>query len=197
MDDLQSAEKESQEIVKFYPSHYLLVGSEAKKNVVMREMERAEVIHIATHYDPNPASPLLSRLALAAETETGKQATQRNGALLTREIYPLDLRRARLAVLSACRTWADDYLNGEGAVGVSQPFLAAGVPVVVSSLWKIDSPATRNMMIEFHRIRKTQKLPSAEALREAQWGMLRGMEPEYRHPYYWAPFIVAGGYSSF
>jgi CHAT domain-containing protein/Tfp pilus assembly protein PilF len=197
MDDLQSAEKESQEIVKFYPSHYLLVRSEAKKNVVMREMERAEVIHLATHYDPNPTSPLDSRLALAADAESVRQSLQRNGALLTREIYPLDLRHARLAVLSACRTWADDYLNGEGAVGVSRPFLAAGVPVVVSSLWKIDSPATRNMMIEFHRIRKTQKLPSAEALREAQLGMLRGIEPEYRHPYYWAPFIVAGGYSSF
>jgi CHAT domain-containing protein len=52
-------------------------------------------------------------------------------------------------------------------------------------------------MIEFHRIRKTQKLPSAEALRAAQLGMLRGVETVYRHPYYWASFIVTGGYSSF
>ncbi|MBO0861009.1 MAG: CHAT domain-containing protein [Chloracidobacterium sp.] len=197
MGDLPAAAKESEEIIKFYPSYHLLVGSDAKKKVVMHEMERAEVIHLATHYDPNPASPLNSRLALAAEPETSGQASQRKGALLVREIYRLDLSHARLAVLSACQTWADDYLNGEGAVGVSRPFLAAGVPVVVSSLWKIDSPATRNMMIEFHRIRKTQKKSSAEALRAAQLGMLRGAEPEYRHPYYWASFIVAGGYSSF
>ncbi|HEY9430800.1 MAG TPA: CHAT domain-containing protein [Blastocatellia bacterium] len=197
LEDLPAAARESEEIVKFYPSHQLLVGPDAKKKAVLREIERAEVIHLATHYDPNPTSPLSSRLALAAETEPGGQATRRKGALLVGEIYRLDLRHARLAVLSACQTWAEDYLNGEGAVGVSRPFLAAGVPVVVSSLWKIDSPATRNMMIEFHRIRKTQKLPSAEALRETQLGMLRGAETVYRHPYYWASFIVAGGYSSF
>ena len=197
LEDLPAAARESEEIVKFYPSHQLLVGPDAKKKAVLREIERAEVIHLATHYDPNPTSPLSSRLALAAETEPGGQATRRKGALLVGEIYRLDLRHARLAVLSACQTWAEDYLHGEGAVGVSRPFLAAGVPVVVSSLWKIDSPATRNMMIEFHRIRKTQKLPSAEALRETQLGMLRGAETVYRHPYYWASFIVAGGYSSF
>ncbi len=197
LEDLPAAARESEEIARFYPSHLLLVGPDAKKKIVMREMERAEVIHLATHYDPNPASPLSSRLALAAEAEIGGQTSQRIGALLTGELYGLDLRHARLAVLSACQTWAEDYLNGEGAVGVSRPFLAAGVPVVVSSLWKIDSPATRNMMVEFHRIRKTQKLSSAEALRAAQLGMLRGAEPVYRHPYYWASFIVAGGYSSF
>jgi CHAT domain-containing protein len=197
LEDLPAAAIESEEIAKFYPSHYLLVGPDAKKKVVLREIERAEVIHLATHYDPDPTSPLFSRLALAAETETGGQASQRKGALLVGEIYRLDLSHGRLAVLSACQTWAEDYLNGEGAIGVSRPFLAAGVPVVVSSLWKIDSPATRNLMIEFHRIRKTQKLPSAEALRTAQLGMLRGAEPEYRHPYYWASFIVTGGYSSF
>ena len=197
LEDLPAAARESEEIVKFYPSHQLLVGSEAKKKAVLREIERAEVIHLATHYDPNPTSPLSSRLALAAESEPGGQASRQKGALLVGEIYRLDLRHARLAVLSACQTWAEDYLNGEGAVGVSRPFLAAGVPVVVSSLWKIDSPATRNMMIEFHRIRKTQKMPSAEALRVAQLGMMRGAETVYRHPYYWASFIVAGGYSSF
>ncbi|HEV2665656.1 MAG TPA: CHAT domain-containing tetratricopeptide repeat protein, partial [Blastocatellia bacterium] len=197
LEDLPAAARESEEIAKFYPSHQLLVGPEAKKKAVLREMERAEVIHLATHYDPDPTSPLFSRLALAAENETGGQASRRKGALLTGEIYSLDLRHGRLAVLSACQTWAEDYLNGEGAVGVSRPFLAAGVPVVVSSLWKIDSPATRNLMIEFHRIRKTQKLPSAVALREAQLGMLRGAEPAYQHPYYWASFIVAGGYSNF
>jgi CHAT domain-containing protein len=197
LEDLPAAARESEEIAKFYPSHLLLVGPDAKKKAVLREMERAEVIHLATHYDPDPTSPLFSRLALSAETEIGGQASLRKGALLVGEIYRLDLRHGRLAVLSACQTWAEGYLNGEGAVGVSRPFLAAGFPVVVSSLWKIDSPATRNLMIEFHRIRKTQKLPSAEALRAAQLGMLRGVEPVYRHPYYWASFIVTGGYSSF
>jgi CHAT domain-containing protein/Tfp pilus assembly protein PilF len=197
LEDLPAAAVESEEIVKFYPSHLLLIGPDAKKKAVLREMERAEVIHLATHYDPNPTSPLFSRLALAAETETGGQASPRKGALLVGEIYRLDLRNARLAVLSACQTWAEDYLNGEGAVGVSRPFLAAGVPLVISSLWNINSPATRNLMIEFHRIRKTQRLSSAEALRAAQLGMLRGAEPEYQRPYYWASFIVAGGYSSF
>src|SRR5262249_9439058 len=82
LEDLPAAARESEEIARFYPSHLLLVGPDAKKKVVLREMERAEVIHLATHYDPNPTSPLFSRLALAAETQTSGQASHPKGALL-------------------------------------------------------------------------------------------------------------------
>src|SRR5262249_8004688 len=48
LEDLPAAAIESEEIAKFYPSHYLLVGPDAKKKAVLREMERAERIHLPT-----------------------------------------------------------------------------------------------------------------------------------------------------
>lgn len=197
LDDLPAAAREAEAIIAFYPPpNRLLIGAKAKKNIVVEEMKRSQVIHLATHYDPDPITPLNSRLALSAETEDAAPS-QQNSALLTSEIYNLNLRQTRLAVLSACQTWAEDYFSGEGAVGVSRPFLASGIPLVVSSLWRIDSPATKELMVAFHRLRKTPGTSTAQALRTAQLGFLSGSVPPYRHPYYWAAFILIGGQSDF
>ncbi|NJM48817.1 MAG: CHAT domain-containing protein [Alkalinema sp. RU_4_3] len=39
---------------------------------------------------------------------------------------------------------------------------------------------------------KTQKVTRSEALRSAQITLLK--DPQYRHPYYWAPFILVGNW---
>jgi len=52
-------------------------------------------------------------------------------------------------------------------------------------------------MINFHRYRKQQGLSTVEAFRKAQMDMATGLEPRYRHPYYWASFIAIGGYARF
>ena len=36
---------------------------------------------------------------------------------------------------------------------------------------------------------------ATEALRRAQHEMARGRDSRYRHPYYWAPFVVIGGHA--
>jgi CHAT domain-containing protein len=71
------------------------------------------------------------------------------------------------------------------------------VPVVVASLWSVDSDASAELMVNFHRNRMRESLPVTQALRRAQIEMARGPEARYRNPYYWAPFAAVGGHSRF
>jgi CHAT domain-containing protein/lipoprotein NlpI len=113
-----------------------------------------------------------------------------DGLLYLSELYDIKLPRTRLVVLSACQSGLGQYYRGEGIVSLVRPFLAVGVPTVVASLWAVDSRATSDLMIGFHRQRKVQNLRAGDALRMAQIEMSRSAL--YQHPYYWAPFIVVG-----
>ncbi|HET9713999.1 MAG TPA: CHAT domain-containing protein, partial [Pyrinomonadaceae bacterium] len=198
MDDLPSASREVEEIGKFYePDDVLLRGDDAKKLPVLNEMRTADVLHLATHYLPDTNSPMLGRLLLVNESREPDRAQSSNGALQAYEIYRLKPLHARLAVLAGCKTGVEDYVNGEGPIGLARPFKAAGVPLVVASLWPVDSLATTELMIQFHRLRKQQHYSSAEALRGAQIQMLRQGNPGHRSPYYWASFSLTGGYSDY
>ena len=93
---------------------------------------------------------MLSKLILA---DAGAGAEAAN-TLSMYEIYKLKQTRARLIVLSACRTRAEEYYDGEGVIGLSRPFEAAGVPLVISSLWPVDSDETEKLMINLHALRR-------------------------------------------
>jgi CHAT domain-containing protein len=140
---------------------------------------------------------MLGRLVLVSEPHANDQAPSANGVLQAYEIYRLKPLHARLAVLAGCKTGVEDYVNGEGPIGLARPFNAAGVPLVVASLWPVDSRATTELMIEFHRLRRQKHYSSAEALRGAQTQMLRQGNPDHRSPYYWASFSLTGGYSDY
>ena len=120
------------------------------------------------------------------------EADPNDGLLYFSELYGLRLRHTKLVVLSACQSGLGQYYRGEGMVSLVRPLLAAGVPTVVASLWPVDSQATGELMIEFHKQRKESRLLAADALRRAQLDLARS----HMHPYYWAPFIVVGSGSS-
>jgi CHAT domain-containing protein/Tfp pilus assembly protein PilF len=192
-DDLRYAAEEAKSVADFYAPHAtLLIGPQARKEVVLRHLAKANVIHFATHHLSDPTSPLQSRLLLTDQTAPTSRATAA-GDLAAHEIYQLRLPNTRLVTLSACQTQAEDYLDGEGAIGIARSFRAAGAPLVAASLWEADSRATSRLMTEFHRLRKRQGLHTAEALREAQLSLARGEYAPYQHPYYWAAFVLVGG----
>jgi CHAT domain-containing protein len=156
-------------------------------------MPPAQIVHLAAHYQIDARSNLMSRLLLAPESR--EQAHAQRSDLDSGDIYEMKLGRTKLVVLSACQTGIERQLSGEGPLGFARSFLVAGVPVVVASLWPVDSTATSELMILFHRIRKRDRLPTAEALRRAQQETLN--REGYQHPYYWAAFTAIGGYSDY
>jgi CHAT domain-containing protein/tetratricopeptide (TPR) repeat protein len=190
---LRAAEREAREVAKLYHrSSLLLLGREASKDHILREMGSADVIHFAGHYVMDGSSPLLSKMLLAAGG-TASDPGNRDGDLSAFEIIKQRLDRTNLVVLSACQTGLDRYYDGEGPVGLARAFIEAGVPLVVASQWPVDSDATASLMISFHRYRKSG-LNTSESLRRSQAEMLRGPDEEHRSPYYWAAFLCAGGY---
>src|SRR5262249_26147638 len=180
-----------QKIGSHYADPVMLIGSRADKRAVLRELAHADVVHLASHYVPDPWSPMLSQMPLSS----GPGATQ-DGALKMYELYRLPLLRARLVILAACQTRGEEYYDGEGPVGFSRPFETASVPLVVASLWPVDAPATYELMAAFHRMRKQEGQLSLAALRAAQLEFLRD-KVNYQHPYYWAAFITVGGYAEY
>lgn len=195
--DLPSAAREAQKIKESYgrSRSLALIGEDATKTLVEAEMKRSDVIHLALHSIVDEESPLRSELVLAAG---GVRADlNETGVLQAYEIYGSRLPVTRLVVLSACETGVGRYYRGEGIMGLSRTFIAAGVPLVVASLWRVDSDSTADLMIAFHRHRKTDNLSTAEALQKAQMDVANGADPRYRHPYYWAAFTLFGGYAKF
>ncbi|MDQ3818242.1 MAG: CHAT domain-containing protein [Acidobacteriota bacterium] len=194
--DLPTAKREAEEVAAFYNSLPALTGDAAIKKRVISEMERASIIHLALHSVVNEQTPLRSQLVLAKEEQPEYEGLE-DGVLRASEIYNLRLGQARLVVLSACQTGAERYYGGEGMISISRPFIAIGVPLVVASLWPVDSAATEELMVSFHKHRKQDRHSTAEALRLAQQEMLTKPEGRYRQPYYWASFITIGGYARF
>ena len=195
---LPSAEREAREVAALYGARPL-VGADAAEEEVTRGMRDAEVIQLASHYVIDSASPMRSRLLLAraGREPAGGGVDARDGSLQAFEVYRLKLPRARLVVLSACQTGGDRVYRGEGAVGIARPFLAAGAPLVVASLWPAESGPTADLMIAFHRRRRLDGLPTAEAFRRAQLDMLSSPDPRNRLPKHWAAFTVTGGHADF
>ena len=192
--ELPASASECKSVFDLYPRHELLLGEQATETAIKREMETADVAHLAMHFVLNERSEMLSGFPVTPERSDANDSVMTDGFLQSYEIYSLNLRHMRLAVLSACQTGIERQYRGEGAVGATRPFFVAGVPTVVASLWSVDSDASRELMVNFHKHRH-DPLPVSQALQQAQIEMIHGSELNFRHPYYWAPFLAIGGLS--
>jgi CHAT domain-containing protein len=93
---------------------------------------------------------------------------------------------ADLVVLSACDT-GRGKITGDGVIGLSRSFVAAGVRSVVVSLWLVPDTTTAELMTEFHKLLLSNN-DKAESLRKA---MITTMK-QYPNPKDWAAFTLIG-----
>jgi CHAT domain-containing protein len=194
---LPSAGREAKGIGAYYQSSVTLVADQATRRKVLKGLETSEVVHMATHCVIDERSHLLSKIALAKDGSGAKSDVWHSGSLQASDLYGMKLPRSRLVVLSACQTGIERSYRGEGAISFARPFIAAGVPMVVASLWPVDSGSTTEFMINFHKHRKQDGVPTVEALRRTQMDMLHSQDARLREAYVWAPFVVVGGYAKF
>jgi CHAT domain-containing protein len=187
LQDLPNAKEEALQIASNYKETLPLLESAATVTAVKREMPRSDVVHLALHSLLDGDLPLNSSLLLSASETQSK--------LHAYEIYGLNLERTRLVVLSSCQTGAERYYDGEGMASLARAFIGAGVPLVVASLWPVDSAATEELMVHFHKERRHSS--SAVALANAQRAMLHGSDTRFASPYYWAAFSLNGGHAEF
>jgi CHAT domain-containing protein len=176
---LAEAEKEAVAIATLLKTQPI-TGEQATKATILANMPDAQVIHLATHanYIEEGNSGLQSFLVFAS-------TSQDKGTITAGEILDLKLN-ANLAVLSACNTGRGE-ITGDGVIGLSRAFVAAGVPSLVVSLWSIEDKSTTVLMTQFYQ-NLLQNPDKAQALRQA---MLSTMK-QYPSPKRWAAFSLIG-----
>lgn len=185
---LPDAENEVRRIGELFRSSHteILTGDQANEDRFKRIAGQARILHLATHGILNNANPLYSSLLLSTSSKT---ATQEDGLLEAWEIMQMNLH-SELAVLSACETGRGRVRPGEGMIGLSWAFFVAGVPRTVVSQWKVESSSTAELMIDFYRRHLKGDSP-AQAMQGAAKRLLLE-NGQFRHPFFWAPFIVVG-----
>lgn len=174
LDNLAGSEAEANAIAQILAVKPL-IGAQADKQQVIRLMQQAPIVHLATHgLLDTIAGDIPGAIALT------------NGYLTSSEIFDMQLS-ANLVVLSACDTGRGD-VTGDGVVGLSRSLSVAGVPSVLVSLWEVSDKATKALMEEFYQNLHVKKLTKAQALRQA---MLTTMK-DYPKPNFWAAFMLVG-----
>jgi CHAT domain-containing protein/tetratricopeptide (TPR) repeat protein len=182
---LPYAEKEAQAIASFF--HITpLIGTAATKSKVIAAMEQSRFIHLATHGSADDSQELNSWIALAPDANFQPKGAAVNGLLTANEILDLNLK-ADLVVLSACET-GEGWITGDGVVGLSRSFLAAGASSVLVSLWPISDESTAQLMQVFYET-LAEKPDKAYALRQAMLNLLQG---NYSDPSLWSAFTLIG-----
>jgi hypothetical protein len=174
--------QEATGILPYIKQSRLLLDDDATVSNFLTHIYSAPVIHIATH-------------AIASEDDDTKaqivfSATEKPNAVYLSDIYNRKIL-SNMIVMSACRTAIGRYLEGEGVMSFARAFTAAGSKSVVATLWPVNDQSTRDIMVNFYRYLSWGWEKDA-ALQKAKMDYLERADPDYRHPYFWAGFIVIG-----
>ncbi len=94
-----------------------------------------------------------------------------------------------LLVLSACETAAGDKRASLGLAGVA---VQAGIRSTIATLWSVDDESSSLFMETFYAALSQPGTTKAEALRQTQLKLLK--DPDYRHPFHWAPYVLVGNW---
>ena len=187
---LPQARAEMQKVEEYFPAprRAILQGPKATPKAYLgSEPGRFSYLHFVTHGTASRTRPLESAVILSKEPagDTYK--------LYARDIVQRRLN-ANLVTISACNGSGTRAYSGEGLVGLSWAFLAAGAHNVIGALWEVSDASTPQLMDAFYRELFQGKDP-ATALRDAKLGLLRSADPDsvFRKPFYWAPFQLYAG----
>lgn len=186
-----------------------LKGVDATGEAILDLLPNADVVHLSCHGTVDRDSRYSGILLVADRRFIGVQ-----------NLAGLANLRARLVVLSACRT-------GAPAIGVSQvvslpnAIVGAGAAAVICTFWHAEEMATLLIVMKFYDLwRGGAGMSSGEALGNAQGWLaqasadeLRAYAPSaalralsgrtplsgapgdarpYVHPWFWAPFFLVG-----
>lgn len=139
------------------------------------------IVHIASHgeFDSDPKKSFLlaydGRLSMDNLEQVMKLARFRDDPI-------------ELLTLSACRTAAGDDRAALGIAGVA---VKAGARSALATLWYVNDQASSLIVTDFYR-RLREGGSKAKALQAAQRGVIA--DARFRHPGYWAPFLLVGNW---
>jgi CHAT domain-containing protein len=183
---LPGSAREAAAVANLYPRAQRLGGGSATPERFLAELGQYEVVHVAAHAIDFPGEPELASLVLAPAP--GGAA---DGLLPARDIQFPRAVQTRLVVLAACRSAGGTISATEGPLSLARPFLEAGIPTVVGTLWALDEHTSLVFSSRFHAAYAGGAAP-LEAFHEAQHSLLRDPDPRLRSPRSWAGLVLIG-----
>jgi CHAT domain-containing protein/Tfp pilus assembly protein PilF len=171
-------------IESMYQSETLLNGDFVLPAITRKlTQEQYTIIHIASHGQFNSDAHKTFVL-----TYDGKLTLDDLEALIRPSQYRG--KPVELLVLSACQTASGDDRAALGLAGVA---VKAGARSALASLWFVNDQSTSALISElYHQLRESPSISKARALQAAQIKMLG--DRRYRHPCYWAPYLLIGNW---
>jgi CHAT domain-containing protein len=142
-----------------------------------------DYLHIFTHGTFNPERPLDSSLDFGSAALTATDLYR-----ISAERQPLT--RTRLVTLTACETGRGDVQVGDEVLGLPRAFLYGGAEAMVTTLWRTDASFSDRLVTRLYE-KLRAGVPRARALAAAIADTV-ALRAEYRHPFYWAPFVLIG-----
>jgi CHAT domain-containing protein len=183
---------------RFAGGAMLSVGGAATERLLRSQVADFKWLHVATHARVSEEATAPSYLLLAR----GNGDAADDGLLTAEEVKALPLDGATV-VLSACGT-ALGRVTGEGTLGFTRAFLAAGARAVVATTWEMpDTAGLRTMQAFYAAALKGAGI--AGALRTAQLQQLRALRAGHvtatvgtqvvtlpATPLLWAGYVAVG-----
>jgi CHAT domain-containing protein len=189
---IPKVEDELNTIKSIFGQSEILLNQEFTKATLEQKLQQSDfpVVHLATHGQfgstaeqtfilsgTNQGDPLINVNQFDNLLRTGNQ----------KRSQPIEL-----LVLSACNTAEGDSQAILGLAGVA---VRAGARSTLATLWSADDEATANLMGKFYtNLSQNTQISKAKALRKAQLDLLAEADSQYRHPFYWAPFVLVGNW---
>lgn len=208
--------QEEAKIVAAFLGTGVLTGKDATKQEVLARLRNAQIVHLATHGYFLPSSKkgqspghLLANLtgttALDQLVETSIHGIlARSGIVLALnkdgtgglftglDLAEENLQECKLVVLSACESGLGVPGLENASIGLRRTLSKCGAQAIVSSLWKVSDGCSVAFMEQFYRKLMAGSTVS-DALNDARRSLIDGeVEPNYRHPFYWASFSCYG-----
>jgi CHAT domain-containing protein len=186
LSQLRAASSEGASVQRLFPgSVQLLAGDKATVPALRSRLPHASWLHFAGHAMALPRRPLDSYLLLGPSSE-------QSGRLTAAELLTWDLSHLQGVVLSACSTAASAKASWPGAVTLARPFLAAGVPLVIGSLWDVRDRDSAAFFELFYR-QLALHGSAFQAFHEAQLAALTSSGGKGIRKNGWIAFQLFGG----
>jgi len=189
---IPKVEDELKTIKSIFGKSEILLNKEFTQSSLQQKLQESDypVVHLATHGQFGSTS---DQTFILSGAETGNPLINVNQ--FDNLLRVGSLRRSQpieLLVLSACNTAQGDNQAILGLAGVA---VRAGARSTIATLWGANDEATANLMGKFYQnLSADAEISKAKALRQAQLELLAEEDSQYRHPYYWAPFVLIGNW---
>lgn len=180
--DLPYAEEEAEKIKAIFKERGYLFTKDQASFDNLRSFQQADIIHLACHGYFREDEPIFSFIILSGPDAKGLP-------FFLPDFFNLKLQTS-LVTLSACESGLSQFTTGDELIGMSRAFFYAGASTLLTSLWKVNDKSTAVLMGKFYNELVHNKASKSESLKNAMQELKA--VPEYKHPYFWAPFFLSG-----